>query len=79
MAKIMELGCVDERGRPVPCDASGKNVAFSCPRCAHPMLATAGRNQRGSSPEKPALCRKCRFACWVEVDHDGFHRYSLNP
>ena len=42
------------------------------------MLAIARPNQRGSSPRKPALCRKCRFACWVEMDRDALRLYTLN-
>ena len=65
---ITDFSCVDERDRPVPRDAIDSSVAFSCPRCAHPMLATLGADQHGGSPERPARCRKCRFECWIEVD-----------
>jgi hypothetical protein len=76
MTTITNLSCVDGRGRPVPCDAFGNNVAFACPRCAYPMLASARSRQRGSSPEQPAICRKCRFEAWVEVKADAVRIYS---
>jgi hypothetical protein len=59
---------VDERDRPVACDAIDSSVALSCPRCAHPVLATIGSDRRGGSPERPARCRKCRFEFWIEAD-----------
>lgn len=75
MATVTNLRCVDERGRPVPCDAVGHAVAFACPRCAHPMLAMARRHQPGSSPDRPAVCRKCRFETWIEVRADAVHLF----
>jgi hypothetical protein len=75
MATITNLRCLDERGRPVPCDAHGHNVAFVCPRCSHPMLAIARRHQRGSGPDNPATCRKCAFECWIEAHADGLRLY----
>jgi len=65
---ITDFSCVDERDRPVPCDAIDSSVALSCPRCAHPMLATVGSDQHGGSVERAARCRKCRFECWIETD-----------
>jgi len=73
---LTNLKCVDARGRPVPFDASGGSVAFSCPRCSHPVLASTGAGQRGSSPDQPATCPKCRFDCWVEAHADALHLYS---
>jgi hypothetical protein len=68
VTRVSHLSCVDERDRPVPCDTFGNNVAFACPRCGHPMLAIAREHQRGSSPDNPARCRKCKYECWVEAD-----------
>jgi hypothetical protein len=65
---ITDSSCVDERDRPVSCDAIDSSVAFCCPRCAHPIVATVGADQHGGSPERPARCRKCRFECWIEAD-----------
>ena len=67
MATITNLQCVDESGQSVPCDAFGNNVAFDCPGCGHPILAIVREHQHGSSPDKPAACRKCDFRGWVEV------------
>jgi hypothetical protein len=78
MTTMDDLGCVDERGRPVKCDAFGNSIAFACPRCTHPMLAITRPKQRGSSPQKPALCRKCRYACWVEAGRDTLKLYTLS-
>jgi hypothetical protein len=74
--RITDLKCTDERGRTVPCDASDNNVAFSCLRCAHPMLAMMRPSQRGSSPDHPARCRKCGFECWVEPHTESLRVYS---
>lgn len=70
MATITDFRCVDESGQVVSCDAFGNNVAFGCPGCGHPILSIARKNQRGSSPDRPAACRKCDFRGWVEVRED---------
>jgi hypothetical protein len=73
---MTNLRCVDERGRAVPCDAFGSTVAFSCPRCAHPILAVMRPRQRGSAPDNPARCRRCTFECWVEPHADAVRVYA---
>lgn len=67
MSTITDFKCIDEKNRDVPCDAFGNNVALSCPNCSHPILAIARPNQRGSSSENPAECRKCNLAFWIEI------------
>ena len=76
MLEITGLSCVDERNKNVPCDAYGGSVALVCPRCGHPVLANARKNQRGSSPSKPARCRKCGFECWIEADRFTLRLYA---
>lgn len=51
----------------VPHDLHGNNVAFACPACGHPILATIGapaNMSRGQSDDRPSTCRRC-MACFV--------------
>jgi hypothetical protein len=57
MATITNFQCADEAGKAVSSDASGNNVAFGCPKCAHPVLTIARENQRASDASHPARCR----------------------
>ena len=61
MAAITDFHCVDESDKGICCDAFGNNVAFSCPKCGHPMLAIMRKSQRGSDVNNPAVCRACKF------------------
>jgi hypothetical protein len=58
------------QSRPVPADAHGNNVAFSCLNCSGPVLATLMEHQRGSSAAKPTTCRVCGASFWLEVQVD---------
>lgn len=40
-------------------DTHGNNAAFLCNKCGNPVLAIAREHQRGSSPNKPAICLGC--------------------
>ena len=68
MATITNFRCVDANAREIACDAFGNNVALKCPRCGHPILATARDNQRGSSAANAAVCRSCDLQAWLSVD-----------
>jgi hypothetical protein len=68
MAKITDFGCVDEHEKNIRCDAFGNNVAFSCPKCCHPILAIIRENQRGAKITNPAVCRYCHLKAWLSVD-----------
>lgn len=68
MAKITDFRCVDEKEKEIPCDAFGNNVALSCPRCGHPMLAILRENQRGAHQQNPTICRGCHLQAWLSPD-----------
>ncbi len=57
--KITDFLVFDGNGEEMQADAFGNNVAFSCPACLHPVLATALENQRGSDEEHPSECKGC--------------------
>ena len=48
-------------------DAQGNNVAFSCNKCGHPVLAIAREHQRGYSSNNPAICQGCNEQYFIEV------------
>ena len=68
MAKVTGFRCVDALGGHVPCDAHGNNVAFQCPACGGPVLATLRENQRGSAADRPSECPGCHARYWAEAD-----------
>ncbi len=70
MAMVTDFRCVDENGQDVPCDAFGNNVALSCPKCGHPVLAIMREHQRGSAPSNLAACRKKDWKGWLIVDSE---------
>lgn len=57
-----------EGGVPVLYHAYGTDVAFACPCCDHPVLATpkAPPNIRRGTREHPVACRRCMTNYWVE-------------
>jgi hypothetical protein len=57
--KVTDFLIMNGDGVEISADAFGNNVAFSCPTCRHPILATALDNQRGSDEEHPAECKGC--------------------
>jgi hypothetical protein len=48
-------------------DGCGDNIAFCCFECAHPILAVALKNQRGSDEDHPAVCRGCAAKYFLDV------------
>jgi len=65
--KVTNFEVFDADNNKVSADAHGNNIAFICPRCGHPVLAVMFENQRGSSREKPTLCKGCHTSFWMEV------------
>lgn len=65
--QITRFRCIDEADDDVPCDAFGDSVAYACPRCGSPLLATLLKGQRGSSAELPTECR-CGLQTWITID-----------
>ena len=46
-------------GEPIAADWKGNNVAFSCQSCGHPILADAGRDEKGHLQAHPVERVKC--------------------
>lgn len=67
MVAVTDLGAW-YGSQPVATDAYGNNVAFSCPNCGGPVLATLMSHKRGSSSDKPTQCRICAAQYWVEPE-----------
>lgn len=54
-------------------DVHGNNVAFACPACGYPVLATIGvpvNMSRGQQDDRPATCRRCMSTYVVEGERD---------
>ena len=70
MTRVTGFHLVGEGGERALCDAFGNNVAFKCMKCGLPMLAVMRpeQNQRGSTPENPAVCRHCGFCAWLVAE-----------
>lgn len=64
---ITDYLIMDGTGNEIPADAHGNNLAFSCPVCGHPVLATTLENQRGSDEEHPTSCRGCGQRYFLDV------------
>ncbi|MCL6271909.1 hypothetical protein M3P05_18480 [Sansalvadorimonas sp. 2012CJ34-2] len=45
--KITDFYILNGHGDAIEADAHGNNIAFSCFKCGHPVLAVALENQRG--------------------------------
>ncbi|MEI6350051.1 MAG: hypothetical protein WCP06_02975 [Verrucomicrobiota bacterium] len=58
---------MDSDGNEIQADAFGNNVAFLCPRCGHPVLATALADQRGSDESHPTECKQCMSKYFLDV------------
>jgi len=65
--KITGFQCVNTDGKTIMADAHGNNLAFSCPKCSHPVLAVIREHQRGSSSSNPTVCKGCASSYWFEV------------
>ena len=65
--KITDFLIMDGDGVEIPADAFGNNVAFSCAKCGHPVLATALDNQRGSDEEHPSRCKGCGQGYFLDI------------
>lgn len=65
----------------IAADAHGINVAFACAECGHPVLATAGENQRGSDEAHPTKCKGCGYAYFLDVrpSADKVYVHALFP
>jgi len=57
---------MDGDGDQVLADAQGQYLAFDCPGCGHPLLATTLENQRGSDEDHPAKCPDCGGAYFLD-------------
>ena len=54
-------------------DYRGTDLAFSCPACGYPVLATLGPvATRGRTEDKPVPCKKCMTKYWVEGNAPAF-------
>ena len=58
---------MDSDGSEIRADPFGNNVAFICPECGHPVLATALANQRGSDEEHPTDCKGCGSLYFLDI------------
>ena len=70
MTVITNFNAINSKETPVAADAYGNNVAFQCTHCNGPVLATMLSNQRGTSSEKPAVCRQCAASYWIEISSE---------
>ena len=68
MTTVTNFTAISAIAKPILADAYGNNVAFQCSECNGPILATMMPNQRGTSFDKPAVCRSCNAEFWIEVD-----------
>lgn len=69
--KITDFLVMDGSGEEIQADPFGNNLAFECLGCAHPVLAVALENQRGSSEKNPAQCRGCGLCYFLDVRIDA--------
>jgi transcription elongation factor Elf1 len=58
---------MDGAGDEIEADACGDHLAFSCPECSHPVLATALDGGRGCDEAHPAVCRGCGKSYFLDV------------
>ena len=65
--KITGFLIMNGNGDQIPADAHGNNVAFTCSKCSHPVLASALENQRGSDFDHPVDCKGCGRGYWLDV------------
>jgi transcription elongation factor Elf1 len=65
--KITDFLIMNGAGTEIPADPHGNNVAFTCSKCGHPVLATALENQRGSDEEHPTGCKRCGQNFFLDV------------
>lgn len=65
--KITDFLTMNGKGEKILADAYGNNIAFSCFKCGHPVLAIALENQRGSDEEHPVKCRECGSGYFLDV------------
>jgi len=65
--KITDFLTMNGMGEEIPADAHGNNIAFSCFKCGHPILAVTLEKQRGSDEEHPAQCKKCSARYFLDV------------
>ena len=70
MTAVTNFNAINSKETPVAADAYGNNVAFQCIQCSGPVLATMMSNQRGTSPEKPAVCRLCAANYWIQINSE---------
>jgi hypothetical protein len=68
--KITNFLIMDDMGNVIEGDPFGNNLAFLCRSCSHPILAIARENQRGSSEDNPAKCRRCGTSHFIDVRID---------
>lgn len=65
--KITDFLTMDDNGVEIVADAHGNNLAFSCSKCRHPVLAIALENQRGSDEGHPSACKGCGTKYFLDV------------
>lgn len=65
--KITDFLVMDTNGDEIAADPHGSNLAFSCPLCGYPVLATVLENQRGSDEHHPAYCRGCETGYFLDI------------
>ncbi len=64
---ITDFKCFTEANLLLDCDTCGANAAVRCPVCGHPVLFTAIRNKKGSSPARAAICPGCSNQFYIKV------------
>lgn len=65
--KITGFLVMDTDGDKIMADPYGNNIAFSCPACEHPVLATALESQRGYDEDHPAKCKGCGMEYFLDL------------
>lgn len=65
--KITDFLVMDADGMEVAADPHGNSLAFCCMSCAHPILAVALDDQRGSDESHPATCRGCGARYFLDI------------
>lgn len=53
-------------GKPTKVFAHGNNVAWTCAKCAHPILFVYRQGGYGSIPTNPVQCPECNMRYYLE-------------
>ncbi len=75
---ITKFVILDGQGDVLPSDANGENLAFSCPCCGHPIIASSKKGKRGSNEDTPSICKSCNEMYFLDIRKRSEKLYVFN-